>query len=343
MKLWKHKMFDALLSYPGGKRRLLGEIFKLLPPAHEAPVLIDSFLGGGSVSLYAKARGYQVLCNDIAARSRIVGQALIENDRETLSEADTLRLFAPCGGDTGFIEQHFSPDVFTSKHARFLDNAWAAARQATGVKRALLELLLVKYCFRMRPMGNFGAKTIIHQMEEGRWEEMNPNYLRDALTQKINGHPKRIVESLRRDVNSGVFSNGKSNMVFCQDVFAFLPGVQGDIAYFDPPYAGTMSYETSLKVVDQILEGEVRQPQKSLFSRKDAVQVLESLFAAARHIPIWAVSYGNATLTLDELTELVRKFKPQVTARAINYVHCTGLAGEESRRRNQEFVIVARN
>ncbi|MCP4573812.1 MAG: DNA adenine methylase, partial [bacterium] len=73
------KMNNALPSYPGGKRRLVGPIFKDLPSPDQAPTFIDGFLGGGAASLYAKARGYRVLCNDVALRSYVVGKALIEN------------------------------------------------------------------------------------------------------------------------------------------------------------------------------------------------------------------------------------------------------------------------
>jgi adenine-specific DNA methylase len=70
----------ALPPYFGGKRRPLGRIFKHLPKPPEAPVLVDALMGGGSVSLFGKARGYRVVANDIAFRSHIVGKALIEND-----------------------------------------------------------------------------------------------------------------------------------------------------------------------------------------------------------------------------------------------------------------------
>ena len=93
---------------------------------------------------------------------------------------------------------------------RNLDRAFANAWAAVGAKRWLLLLLLVKYILRMRPMGNFGAKTIIHQAEDGRWEEMNPNYLRDVNARGINGHPKTVADALRRQINRGVFSSSTS-------------------------------------------------------------------------------------------------------------------------------------
>ena len=58
--MWKR--LQALPPYLGGKRKLMGRIFKHLPGPTEAPVFIDAFLGGGSVSLMAKARGYRVIC-----------------------------------------------------------------------------------------------------------------------------------------------------------------------------------------------------------------------------------------------------------------------------------------
>jgi adenine-specific DNA methylase len=68
-----------------------------MPKSEEAPVLVDAFLGGASVSLFGKARGYRVISNDIAYRSSIVGKALIENDYVTLTPDDVTRLFVEDG------------------------------------------------------------------------------------------------------------------------------------------------------------------------------------------------------------------------------------------------------
>ncbi len=338
--MWQR--LKALPPYFGGKRKLLGHIFKHLPPAREAPVFADAFLGGGSVSLFAKARGYRVLSNDIALRSYIVGKALIENDRVNLAGEDVTRLFAVNGSEPGFVERNFAPDVLTTKHARFIDGALRVAREAQGTKHWLLMLLLVRYVLRMRPMGNFGAKTIVHQMEEGRWEEMNQNYLRDVLARNICGHPRRVAEVLRKGINSGVFSNGQVNEAHQKDVFEFLGEAEGDVLYLDPPYAGTSSYETSLRALDSMLEGRLIEPEPSVFSRRGAIEALEKLFAACEHFPVWVISYGNAELGLNTLSALVGKFKPDVKAEEFRYTHLTGLSSDEHREQNREFLIVAR-
>jgi len=335
-------MFKALPPYAGGKRRLLGRIFKHLPRPAEAPTFVDAFLGGGSVSLMAKAKGFKVLANDLAERAHIVGKALIENDRVTLSEADTLRLFAPCPDAGTFVRDRFAPGVLTTKHAVFLDNALAVAREAAEPKRWLLLLLLMKYVLRTRPMGNFGAKTIVRQLEAGAWDEMNQHYVRDALARTIHGHPLSLAKKIQRQINAGVFSNGQKNEAHRTDAFEFVRKAEGDVLYLDPPYAGTSAYETALRPLDEILAGHPIEPEPSRFSKKGGLQALAELLDVAKHYPLWCISYGNAEATLDDVVRLVEKFRPVQHAEAFRYVHCTGLAGKEHRERNRELLIVAR-
>ena len=338
--MWKR--LQALPAYQGGKRRLLGQIFKHVPRPVEAPVFVDAFLGGGSVSLYAKARGYRVLANDIALRSEIVGRALIENDRVTLAKEDVTRLFVTDGDEPHFVEDNFSPGVMTSKHAVFLDKAFPAARNAPIPKKWLLLLLLLKYVLRLRPMGNFGAKTIVQQAEAGQWEQMNQHYVRDMLVRGVASHPRIVAETLRRQVNKGVFSNGERNEVYRKDVFEFLGQAEGDVLYLDPPYGGTSAYETALRPLDSILEGRLVEPERSGFSKAGAIDLLEQLLASAEKFPIWVLSYGNVEIDLEQLVKLVERFRPVVVAEEFRYTHLTGLSGEEHRERNRELLIVAR-
>ena len=294
------------------------------------------------MSLFGKARGYRLIANDIAFRSHLVGRALIENDHVLLDPEDITRLFVEDPDNIGFIQQNFARSVVTTRHARFLDNAFAVVRKVEGMKRWLLLLLLTKYVLRMRPMGNFGAKTIIRQAEDNKWENMNPNYLKDMLSRNITGHPKGVAERLRRDINAGVFSNAHRNEVHRLDVFDFLEKVDGEILYLDPPYAGTSPYETSLRALDCILGGKMVKEEASAFSKTGALEALERLFDASSKFPLWVVSYGNATVGLETLVGLVSKFKKDVNAEDIPYVHLTGLSSDEKRAANREFIIVAR-
>ena len=53
--------------------------------------------------------------------------------------------------------------------------------------------------------------------------------------------------------------------------------------------------------------------------------------------------FGNAATDLDTLVALMRRFKPHVEAESIDYAHCASLANEDTRARNQEFIIVGRS
>src|SRR5712691_8987722 len=106
----KLTIWSALAPYLGGKRRLcsliLREIDRLVPRRLWAGrTFLDGFLGGGSVSLYAKAQGFRVVATDIAERSITIGRALIENSRVRLTREDVLRLAAPSEAAPGRIER----------------------------------------------------------------------------------------------------------------------------------------------------------------------------------------------------------------------------------------------
>lgn len=332
---------NALPAYAGGKRRLLGPIFRPLPGPAEAPVFVDPFLGGGSVSLYAKARGYRVICNDVARRSHIIGQALIENDRVTLSHELLVAYLQPTK-EVGYAEAHLAPSVFPRRHAAVLDRLLRVAPGRNVHLGALVELVVVKMALRLRPMGNFGAKSIMHQVADGAWEEMNPHYVRDLVTRGVPRHPIRMAEIIRQQINAGVFSNGNVNEAHRGDALEFLSRTQGDICYMDPPYSGTQSYERSMRPLDDLLNGGPAELAPSPFSTEPPEKILPLLFEAADHIPLWVLSYGNARIALPELMDLMRRYRPHVEGREIRYVHCTGLASEESRQRNRELLVVGR-
>ena len=105
----KLSLWAALPPYLGGKRRLCPLIFREIDrvlPRRRWPRLkfLDAFLGGGSVSLYAKAQGFRVVATDIADRAIIVGQALIANSRVKLTREDVLRQLAPTDDPLDRIE-----------------------------------------------------------------------------------------------------------------------------------------------------------------------------------------------------------------------------------------------
>lgn len=258
------KMFDALLPYYGGKRKLCPVIFGVIHDYYPREkwadaVFVDAFLGSGAVSLYAKAQGLKVICNDCAERAHIAGKALIENNQTMLTESDIYRLFMPSQENKHLIEKECVPDVFTERHAKFLDNAFPNAT------RYIDRYLLLKYVFHLRPYSKFSSPNAFNRpMAEERYDEIKSTY-----TNHIKDNLKTPLEILKTEadlINNGIFSNGYVNEIHKKDVVEFIDTISGDILYLDPPYASTLSYENEYSVLDKILGDE---KSKSKFSGED--------------------------------------------------------------------------
>ncbi len=296
----KLKMFNALLPYFGGKRELCPVIFKriskYLPREQwQGKVFIDAFLGSGAVSLYAKAQGFRIVCNDIAERSYVAGKALIENNGTYITNTDIVKFAWPCENNNHTIENNYVPDVFAKGHAAFLDNA------LPNCQSYLDKYLILKYIFKIRPYSKFSSPNAFNRpFNEKRFDEIKETYS-GALKNNLKT-PIDILDVLKDKVNAGIFSNGLKNEVYKEDVFKFVDKVSGDILYLDPPYSGTLAYEAEYAILDKIL-GDHK--PKSKFSSDSGIGVLDELLNKSDKFPLWVISFGNAG-GKNELTDLVK-------------------------------------
>jgi len=333
------RMFEALLPYFGGKRKLCPVIFshiaKYLPREQwQGKVFVDAFLGSGAVSLFAKAQGFKIICNDVAERSYIVAQALITNNSAGLDDTDIQKLFIPNSENKHLIEKEFVPDVFTERHAEFLDNAFANARYP------LDKYLLMKYIFHIRPYSKFSSPNAFNKpFQEGQFDQIKQTYNR-AISNNLQT-PLAILQIEKERINSGIFSNGLRNEMHQQDAFDFLSMVSGDVLYLDPPYAGTLSYESEYEVLDKILG---KSKPKSRFSNDDGIKELDTLLARAESFPLWVISFGNAggKNELSRLVEMVSKYR-KCEFKEFLYKHCEAMASEEHKQKCREWLIIGYN
>jgi 16S rRNA G966 N2-methylase RsmD len=331
--------FQALPAYYGGKRRLCNLIFGLLatripPPDWPGRTFLDPFLGAGSVSLFAKARGFHVIANDLALRSAATGRALIGNSAATLQPADVAALLrAPVGPYPRIAEAHYTPSVFGLAHAQLADRVLFNLNQQPEPDRSLATLLLVKWLLRVQPMSGLRG-TDARAAFEGDLDRVSPRRLAHYLDSVRLLEPEAWF-SLAREVNRGVFPGG--GQAHQMDALEFLAGAQGDVVYLDPPYPGTTSYEREYAVLDHLLEGE--EHATSQFSR--SADLLPALFEACRHVPVLVISLNNAVLELHELEDMVRPHRPLVRSVEIPYRHLQSIASRRKNETNKEFIVIA--
>lgn len=287
------------------------------------------------MSLFAKAQGFVVTSFDLASRATVIGQALIENSTIRITREDLARVLAAPVAEITPRAQALVPAVFTRNVGEVIDRLLHAADQTSiQAKAALFRLLAIRVAMLSHPMSQVRPGTA-HRASTGEWESITPSCL---------GH---YVDALRLDTldrlwhlaqktNAGVFEG--RGRVIQGDVLDLLPGIQAEVMYADPPYQNVMSYEKEYKVIDQMLEGTTR--ETSPFTARDGDTMLDTLFERARHIPIWALSYGNAVISLEELKAKMTRLGRVTRAIAIRYQHLAAIATEEKKVKNREYLLI---
>jgi 16S rRNA G966 N2-methylase RsmD len=334
-------MWDSLPPFNGGKRKLAGLIFgaidRVVPRASwPSLTFVDGFLGGGAISLYAKAQGFgRVIGVDIARRSVVVGEALIANRRVRLTQDDVTRILAPRTDSPGPVERDLVPDAFTSSQARAIDNALALASEVgEPAKAALLQLLAVRIALAAHPF-SYARRGTIGKMTSGEYESITPS----ALPQYVRGLRLATFPQLwelAERINHGVFE-GRGE-VRQGDALELLPSIEADIFYADPPYAATRGYEAHYKVLDQIL-GEETRPM-SPFTVQGGARMIDTLLERAKHIPIVVLSFGNETVSLQELEQKFVQHGRATRAIEIPYARLAALSKGEKSGRDRELLVV---
>ena len=287
----------ALPPYFGGKRRLAPWIFYQLNRFYPQKqwnqmTFLDAFTGGGSMSLLAKAHGFKAIhSNDWSNRSQIVMEALLLNQNQTLSKADLLWLTQPLPeGTLGAVAQNLVPHVFSARHAQALDRLlYWSSRLQDKVKQnlALLVVWHLAQNFVCMPTSlNTSNRPYAETLDGLRdWQDLNPKRFTDGSFPRLLQPTWAKLEALRKRINAGVI--GGSPVVAHQlEASVFLQQTTGDILYLDPPYAGSLNYESSLKTLDQVLIGKAGEQALPVSTFSQGLDAIPALLSQACHIPV---------------------------------------------------------
>ena len=111
-------------------------------------------------------------------------------------------------------------------------------------------MLAIRLALLEHPMSQV-RKGTIHRVATGEYESITESCVHHYVEGLRLTRPDRVWR-LAQQLNAGVFQG--EGRVIKASIFDVLPEFKADVAYFDPPYPGVMSYEKEYKIIDQILE-----------------------------------------------------------------------------------------
>jgi adenine-specific DNA methylase len=244
-------MFDAIPAYLGGKRGILSQIFRELarhidPSKWKQSTFVDGFVGGGSVSIYAKAQFASG--NDLSDRSALIARAVLANNSRRLTYADGLLLLDGADSATEYA-QRFASDWFIPETARFLDRALAYADTVADAQRAdLLRVLVWRVILGARPSsGTFTSRNLVDRAMTGDLKTSGTVGARFAFRPPNINDLSHMIDQTNRGVFRGEYA-------FTQgDALVESKKWNADVVYLDPPYAGDSGYEEHYRVADCVM------------------------------------------------------------------------------------------
>ncbi|MSQ29569.1 MAG: DNA methyltransferase [Dehalococcoidia bacterium] len=207
-----------MIKYIGSKRTLVPLIVDVVDRLSGTQTVIDLFSGTSRVGHALKRAGYRVLANDHNAYAAALARCYVETDREdVLQDAETLvREFNALRGSPGYFTETFCvrSRFFQPKNGERVD----AIREAIAVKGLQPDLESVMLTSLMEAADRVDSTTGVQMAYLKGWAPRASNDLR-----------LRVPEVLPRAVSG-------RGVAHCLDAFAAADGLDGDIAYVDPPY-----------------------------------------------------------------------------------------------------------
>ena len=279
---------------------------------------IDLFSGSGIVSYMLKSEGKAVISNDYMALGSTFSKALIENNSEILPLKLAKKLLCKNEKNDKFVQLNFKDLYFSNEENILIDNIRANIRGLRNpYKKALALSALCRACTKKRPRGIFTYTG--NRYDDGRKD----------LKTSLEDHFINAVDIF----NNAVFDNKKINLSIRKDAMDLTSS--GNFVYMDPPYYSLCSdneYIRRYHFTEGICcnwEGVEMQWQTKTkkfknyptpFSNKEnAKDAFDKLFDKYKKSIILVSYSSNCLPTLDEMVEMLAKYKKDVKVLSIDY------------------------
>ncbi len=359
------------VKYAGSKLKLLPQILGLAKKT-DAKSVFDGFSGSTRVSQAFAQTGYRVVANDLSEWSRTFATCYLKNVKnpgEYKPLIDHLNALPP---EEGWFTEHYGGDVAPSGENNAVQSngtkkPWQKknTRKLDAIRREIDELELdeVSRCVALTSL-----ILALDQVDStlGHFA----SYLKDWSPRSFKDIKLRVPK---------VWRNTAPNTVLQGDVFAVLPDVDADLAYYDPPYGSNnekmppsrvrySSYyhpwttickndrpalfgkalrrkDTSDTVAASVFE----EFRKNGCGRFLVVEAIERLLKATRCRWIM-LSYGSGgRATAEELHEVIRESGELIDVVKVDYkrnvmatMKWTNAWLREAEEPNQEFIFLVR-
>lgn len=331
------KLFPTT-RYMGSKSKLIDHIWAA-SSRFEFESVLDLFSGSGVVSYMYKSHGKRVVSNDYMTMGAVITKALIENNSVILNEDEALELLVDHHDSDSFVETKFKGLYFSDEDNHFIDVLRANIKKIENpYKKAIAMQALIRACTKKRPRGIF--TYVGNRYDDGRKD----------LTKSFE---EQFLDAVKQ-INGAVFSNKKKNRSCNEDSMNIKANV--DLVYIDPPYYTPKSdneYVRRYHFVEGLArdwEGvDIQEETKTKkfksyptpFSKKDgAYEAFDNLFSKYRR-SILVVSYSSNSLpTMDEMTELLKKYKDNVEVVPVDYKYSFGTRSNTLRNDVKEYIFL---
>lgn len=216
------------IKYAGSKLKLLPHILELAKKAGVRSVF-DGFSGSTRVSQCLAQSGYRVTSNDLSEWSKTFGLCYLRNEKDASEYIELIQHLNNVEPFDGWFTEHYGGDV----HAEAENNGI----QLDGSKKPWQRKNTRKLDAIRFEIENLKLDTVS--------ESVALTSLILALD-KVDSTMGHFVSYLKdwsprsyNDLNLEIpklWINERDNTILQGDVFSALPGIDCDLAYYDPPY-----------------------------------------------------------------------------------------------------------
>lgn len=199
---------------------------------------LDAFSGTSSIAYVMKEMNKTVYTNDILKCNCNVAKAMIENNKETISNEDIdwiLKKHSDYKYET-FIKDTFEDIYFLDEENLWLDIVVQnILRVENEYKQSMFLWSLYQSAISKRPYNLFHRKNLYV-----RTSDVKRNFGNKSTWDKpFEDHFRKFI----KEVNYSIFDNNKKNKSFCGDIFNL--DINVDLVYIDTPYIpnkGTLTH-----------------------------------------------------------------------------------------------------